>query len=275
MAFVIGQASTIDVSGGGVSGWKGITSFSYNTGVSFNPLFQLTDSPSVGGSESVYAVDVSASPTISVSNYAGFGTSANSGHYTVTMPSPGTCTDSALTVNVTFTPGLCGTNFSGVFSLDGVDDYFITSYSFSKDAEGFGTESWSMQGRPAPAFLIPGSQPPSTFDSVMTVTPEEPSIDVVMVNGIATGTASGDFINSDIDGATDGVNLSFSRVMSYTNVAANKEVSVSAGNVSIGNATLTFNGFIEEFGGATLFRKDGTVVNVSVTVPMNPVYNPT
>jgi hypothetical protein len=266
MVFVIGQASVVSVTGGGNSDWQGITSFSFNTGATFNPLFQLNSAASSTGEGFVYAVDVSASPSVSLSLYSGFDTEANSGHYSVTMPT--SCTDSDLVANIVFTPGLCGSNYGSIFSLGGTEDFFITSYSYSKDVSGFGTESWSFQGKPDPAFLIPGSHPATSFSSVMSGL-EEPSVEVVMVNGIATGNVSGDFSQADLDDTK----LVFDRITDASSVANNKEVSVSAGNVSIGNANVTFNGFVREFGGATLFRRDGIVLNASVTIPVNPVYN--
>lgn len=300
MPYVIGQSSILKVfhNGGSESTlWKGILSFSFNESKGFNPLYQLSNN--LASHRSVYAVEANSSPTASITMYSGYkesGTKYPNSHAFDTTDEID-CDDSPLWVSIEFTPGLC-VPFSdwninrydaSTSSSNSYGKFFISSYSFSKEAQGFGQESWSFQAKPRTSILISSSSPGS-FQNVMDSTVIQDEIDledIHMVSGVVTGSVSGDFDEYNYNDSEDyldraGIDIAYN---SKTNTSqpspgssfvkdklASKSVESSAGALSLGRANVSHSGFVSEIGGSTLIRKDGISVNANATVPLTPVY---
>lgn len=238
MPFVIGQASTITF--GGLN--QGIVSVSWQEGKGFTPLYQL-------GSDSIYAIESSQNQTLSVTIYGNAGSpSFSSGQLDVPN-----CVDSDLKVSVTFTPGLCPSTGSYSFSNR---DFFVTSYSYSKDVQGVGQESWSLVAKPDNSFyMMPGSSLNITSSPINT----DPTI--VMINGFPTG----QFYSEEVSYNEAGMALHSSNLTTKT-------VEVSSGALSLGKAKTVIQGFVSSFGGSTLLKKDGSICEASLNVEFNPIY---
>jgi hypothetical protein len=306
MPYVIGQSSVLNIyTGTGNTPWKGIVSFNFNEGRGFNPLYQL--SKDTNAYNSVYAIEANSNPTISITMHSGYymggvhypnsyGTDGTPLQF-IPYSSPISCADSDMWVSVDFVPGLCtpapdwnvNTYNANPNSLGSYGKFFVNSYSFSKEAQGLGQESWSFQAKPKTAILI--SDSPSSFDTLMNSDVLDDQIDpdnVHMVKGIVTGNVSGEFDEYNVMDSVDylsraGVEISYNNKSNagpypasgtryVTDVLASKTVEVSAGALSTGRATVTHNGFVTKFGASTLIRKDGIAINASVNVNLTPVY---
>ena len=303
MPYVIGQSSILKVfhNGGSESTlWKGIISFSFNEGKGFNPLYQLSNN--LSSHRSVYAVEANSNPTASLTMYSGYKQSGTEYPNSHSFDATGTidCDDSPLWVSIEFTPGLC-VPFSdwninrynaSTSSTNSYGKFFVNSYSFSKDAQGFGQESWSFQAKPRTSILISPSSPGS-FQGVMdsTVIQDEVDLgDIHMVSGVPTGSVSGDFDEYNYNDNEDylsraGIEIAYNKKTDTSppspggsfvkDKLASKTVESSAGALSLGRANVTHNGFVTAFGGSTLIRKDGISVTANVSIPLTPVYQVT
>ena len=269
MPFIIGQSSTITINGKGTD-FAGIISFSFNDGKSFNPLYQLTNLGTA--SSTVYAIDVQENPTVNFSVYSGYDTVVNSPVFTGGDLDVPDCVNSAMSIAVDFVPGLCPVPGGGGSPFLVNDTFYVNSYSFSKDISGFGQESWSAQGLPASHFIIPNS--PTSFSDVTSAAAETAATTVILLNGIPTGNVSGDFSFTHASGILTPESGDAGIVLFASDDIRINQVNsdVSAGALSLGNANITYNGFVSSFGGSTLFRKDGVAINASVSIPISPIY---
>jgi len=146
-------------------------------------------------------------------------------------------------MTVTITPAACGVTLSAIS-----ETMFITSYSYSKEATGYGSESWSLQSKPE----IVGS----------------PTLDPTMLEGVATGTRLDPSIADVV--SDQGVVLIGSK-SGTTEDATETSISVSAGPASTGTYDLTEHGKITRIG-AGVGREDGKRGNASASIPVTPVY---
>jgi len=237
MPFIIGQSSVVSFDG--LS--DGIISFSWQEGKGFSPLYQL-------GSDSLFAVESTGSETVSISIYGGAGTTE------FTDMSTPNCTDSQLSVSVSFTPGFCPVGGASGYTLNN-RTFFVTSYSYSKDIQGVGQESWSLTTYPSSDFYM------MTGNTKVISTPISNSPTIVMINGMPTG----QFYGEGISQAEAGVTL-------YNSTLTTKSAEVSAGALSLGRAKEVTQGFVEKFGNSTLLKKDGTVCEAQVNIEYSPIY---
>ena len=143
-----------------------------------------------------------------------------------------TCAD-ANSLSINISANACGSDPGINFT----DDFFVTSYSYSKDVQGFGQESWSMTTRPIPSE----------------------GADFIMVRSIAEGQTTPDTVG----GQTTGIVLD-------AGLVTGKEVSVQAGNPGIGTADDVTFGTVSQVGGGT-GKFDGYVGNGNVSIPYQPI----
>jgi hypothetical protein len=236
MPFIIGQASTITF--GSLD--QGIVSVSWQEGKGFTPLYQL-------GSDSIYAIESNQNQTLNVTIYGNAGSPSFSN---LDVPN---CTDSSLKVNITFTPGLCPS--TGAYSFSN-REFFVNSYSYSKDVQGVGQESWSLVAKPGNAFYMMTGSSLNITSSSISNTPT-----IVMINGLPTG----QFYSEGVTSGEAGVTL-------HTSNLTTKTMDVSSGALSLGKAKTITQGFVSSFGGSTLLKKDGSICETSVNVEYNPIY---
>ena len=213
MPFVI-SAGTL-VTGFGI----GIQSVNYNDSPQIQRLYQL-------GSGVPFDRNIINQKNLQLTRYAG-------------SPAPGTpfevlastsCDDS--------TSFVIAINVISCYPLSVSETWWPTSYSYSKDVQGWGVESWSFVSKPE---VING-------DGAVAR----------MIRGTAEGQTTTD------GGAETGV------VFLATQVPG-KTMQVSAGQPGIGNAFNVSYGEIHYIGGGT-GKADGRMGNASVSIPYSPIF---
>lgn len=304
MPYVIGQATVIEiVKIGGTIGnpadqWGGITSFNFNESRSFNPLYQL--GATTDGHRHFYAIEASATPTISVSLYSGtydeIGDQAYQNSDQFILPTSFTgCENSDIGVEIRVTPGLCVNASDWNIDVNDYGYFYLTSYAYSKDVTGYGTETWNFQAKPRNRMIVTDpDNPPNDYqeflDNSQLIDGGVPDADIRMIHGIATGTITGEYSEFGDANIPDpeqdyleraGVTISY-RNKPDTNdpqpnpmvidELASKSLEISAGPLTTGTASATHNGFVTACGGSTLIRRDGINLNVNVTVPLTTIY---
>ena len=186
MIAIVGNATQIVVEN--IPG--GITSISYSLSPSTNPLWQL-------GSYDAYDIEIEEVKNVSLQFYG------NVSEEIILEPST-SCVDSTAKLHIYVNPATC---FPGQVSVID-EDFFINSYSYSKDYRGFGQESLSLQSKPILQGYV-GS--------------------IFLLQGIATGNH---LTGLDIV-SNDGITLIGSRAGDPYD-ATGIDISLSAGNLSIG-----------------------------------------
>lgn len=119
------------------------------------------------------------------------------------------------------------------------ENWYVTGYSYTKDAQGWGQESWTMVTAPE------GS------DGASTVT-------ATMIRGIAEGTAT-------VGGASAGVTFIGTTV-------PGESIQVQAGTPGIGRADDSLFGEVSSVGGGTTGQGLGLTGSANVSVPYSPIY---
>ncbi len=209
---------------------SGFVSVSFSVSPSVERLFQL-------GDFDPFDVSVQTQESISISNFGGASTK-------VTLTPSVSCTDSTARMDVTIIPAPC-TGSTIPITRTGNDALFINSYSYSKDFQGFGQESWSLQGKP---ILI-------GFTG-----------NVSFIQGFSEGNRlTGTDIVSD-----DGIVLT-SSTGAGTEDATARNLSVSAGSPGIGQDDTQVFGKVTSIGGA-VGKEDGKRGTSSATVPHTLVF---
>jgi len=152
------------------------------------------------------------------------------------LPTP-ICTD-ANTIKFSFDPGACGPIDSGL-SLNG--NFFVSSYSFTKDVNQFGQESWTLVDKPVTTFTAGGQTGTGTK---------------VMVRGIADGQTT--------------ENLNTGIVLNSTGQTTGVSANISAGNPGTGRANKLILGVVDRVGGSTTNKgsEDGSG---QATIPYSPI----
>lgn len=146
---------------------------------------------------------------------------------------PSTDCDDANSKAVSIVAQGCGSGGQVSFS----DNMYVTSYSYNKDVQGFGSESWSLITKPVPS--------------------DESDDNIRMIRGVAEG-------QSSMYGADTGVD--FSEI-----AAEGQTVDVSAGSPGIGRAFDIEYGEVIQIGGG-LLKQDGLDGTASVSIPYSPLY---
>jgi hypothetical protein len=205
-------------------------SVSFSLSPSVERLFQL-------GSFDAFDINITEQESVSITNYGGASTP-------VSLAPSTSCTDSTAKMAVVITPAPC---FGSVvpISRTGTDSLFITSFSYSKDFQGYGQESWSLQSKPIIAGFT-GSQ--------------------VFIQGFAEGNQ---LVGSDIV-SDDGVEITGS-VVATSFDAEGRSLSVSAGSPGIGTDDTQRFGKVTEIGGG-VGKEDGKKGNASANVPHQIVF---
>lgn len=195
-------------------------------------MFQL-------GSFDAFDINLTTQESASVTNYGGASTP-------VALAPSTSCVDSTAKMDITITPAPC-TGAATPIVRTGPDALFITSFSYSKDFQGFGQESWSLQGKP----VITGFTGSIAF-----------------IQGFAEGNRlTGSDIVSD-----DGVVLVDSATSTPGQVdATGRSLSVSAGSPGLGNDDLQDFGKVTEIGGA-VGKEDGKRGNASANIPHQQIF---
>jgi hypothetical protein len=223
---IIGAGTTVTanlISGGFVS-----VSFSLSPNV--ERLFQL-------GSFDAFDINITEQESVSLTNYGGASTP-------VSLAPSTACVDSNAKMAVTITPAPCSGASTPIIRT-GADSLFITSFSYSKDFQGYGQESWSLQSKPIITGFT-GSQ--------------------VFIQGFAEGNQ---LVGSDIV-SDDGVVLTGS-VVATTFDGEGRNLSVSAGSPGIGTDDTQRFGKITQIGGG-VGKEDGKKGNASANVPHQIVF---
>ena len=124
MPVIIGAGTTVTsdlISGGFVS-------VSFSLSPSVERLFQL-------GSFDAFDLNITEQESVSITNFGGASTP-------VALAPSTACVDSTAKMAVVITPAPC-VGAATPIDRTGADSLFITSFSYSKDFQGFGQESWS------------------------------------------------------------------------------------------------------------------------------------
>lgn len=226
MSVIIGAGTT--VTSNLISG--GFVSVSFNTSPSVERLFQL-------GSFDAFDTQIQTQESVSISNFGG-----------ASLPLPlvqnTDCSDSTAKMDVTIVPAPC-TGSADPIVRSGANALFITSFSYSKDFQGFGQESWSLQGKP----FIPGFTGNQAF-----------------IQGFSEGNR---LVGPDIV-SNDGIVLEGS-VPATAFDAEGRSISVSAGASSLGNDDIQRSGKITQIGGA-VGREDGKRGTSSASIPHQLIF---
>lgn len=123
-------------------------------------------------------------------------------------------------------------------SISVSDDWWVTSYSYQKDVQGWGIESWSLVSRPT----IIGSN----------------DVEARMIRGTAEG-------QSTSNGGAD------TGVIFLTGIITGETLEVSAGQPGIGKSFSINFGEVSTVGNGT-GKADGKEGNASVSIPYTPIY---
>lgn len=215
MPYIIGLGTFITGFG------SGIQSISLNYTPQINRLWEL-------GSRLPYDKDIRKQKNLSITRYSGY-----------TQPSyevlAGTDCTEATPIHLIINASSCYTS-----NVSDTDDWWITSYSYSKDIQGWGMESYNLINRPE---IIGGS-----------------AVIARMIRGTAEGQRTKD------GGADTGIDF-----LSGSVAVEGNTMEVTAGAPSIGKTFTTEFGEVERVGGGT-GKADGLEGNGQVNIPYVPIY---
>lgn len=212
MAFIISQSTFVTGLGG-----RGIVSVNLSLSPQIQRLFDL-------GYTDPFDTNTIEQHSLSVVRYAPGPTHS--------VAASTLCQDAnSLTINITANACGAGNDFNVSY------DFFVNSYSYSKDVQAFGQETWGMITRPIPST----------------------GADFLMIRGIAEGQTTPD----SSGGQTTGINIS-------SGLITGKEISVTAGNPGLGQANDVTFGVVDQIGGGT-GKYDGYTGNGNVTIPYTPI----
>lgn len=226
MVVIIGAGTT--VTSDKISG--GFVSVSFSLSPSVERLFQL-------GSFDAFDIQITEQESVSISNYGGASTPV------VLSPST-SCTDSTASMDVVITPAPC-TGSTTPITRTGTNALFITSYSYSKDFQGFGQESWSLQGKPQIAGFTGN---------------------IAFIQGFAEGNR---IEGSDIV-SNDGIVLTGS-VPATSFDAQGRNIQVSAGSPGLGQDDTQTFGKVTQVGGG-VGQEDGKRGQASASIPHQQIF---
>lgn len=218
MPYII-SAGTL-VNGFGV----GIQSINLNMTPQIQRLYEL-------GSIKPFDKNITQQYSLSISKYS---RGVDGDTYTI---APSINCDDVDGVNISISTGNC----AGGISIS--DKFYITSYSYNKDIQGWGIESYNLITKP----IIVGG----------TVIPR-------LLRGVAEG-------QTTIDGGAN-TGVVFNTGVGYSIINGNS-IEVTAGSPGIGKYTNTIFGEVSQIGGGT-GKADGLDGVASVNIPYIPIYMP-
>lgn len=239
MAVIIGAGSSLTAPGLLVNG-TGVVSINYTYPTTVERLWQL-------GSFSPYYNQTTRVHTLGITVY-GKKPDGTAGTNSISVAPSTTCTDIDA-IEMAFNPSSCSTAIVGF-----QDDYYASSYSYSKESIGYGQETWQFTSK--------------------TIMPVAYTGEIRMLRGICTAQALvGDEAMSVADcGVVEDTAASQDPISST--YYESESGSVSAGATSFGNAEIIRELVITSVGGS--IGKDTTVDGkkgqVSCTLPLQPVY---
>jgi hypothetical protein len=232
LAVVIGSATTLTST---LFSSGGVVSVNFGIQANINRLFEL-------GSFSPYDTFVQKQRTLSIVVY-GKKLSGAGGSQSILVTPSTSCVDTGA-ISITVNPGVCGTPVNPF-----TDNFYPTSYSYSKENLGHGQESWSFTSKPI-------------LDSYNGT--------IIFLRGIATGqilTGAGVMTEANMGVVVDTV----ASRDSLGNFIEGEQGSVSAGFPGIGNYDIQREVVVTRVGGS-LGRSDGKRGQSQVTIPMTPVF---
>ncbi len=208
---------------------SGFVSVSFSDSATVERLFEL-------GEFDPFDVTVQTQESISITNFGG--TSS-----TLALAPSTSCDDSTARMDVTITPAPC-TGSTTPITRTGDDALFINSFSYSKDFQSFGQETWSLQGKPILEDFTGSS---------------------VFLQGFSEGTQ---LVGADIV-SDDGVALTSSTTGSFD--AESRNLQVSAGFPGLGQDDTQQFGKVTSIGGG-VGKEDGKRGTASANVPHTLVF---
>jgi len=228
MTVIIGAGTT--VTSDKIS--SGFVSVSFTLSPQVERLFQL-------GEFDAFDVNVTTQESASITSYGGASTP-------VSLAPSTSCDDSTARMDVVITPAPC-TGAVDQISRTGSNALFITGFSYSKDFQGFGQESWSLTGKP----IIEGFTGSIAF-----------------IQGFSEGNR---ITGSDIV-SNDGLVLVDSKTSTPGQVdATGRNLSVSAGSPGLGNDDLQDFGRVTQIGGG-VGKEDGKRGTSTASIPHQLVF---
>jgi hypothetical protein len=211
---------------------SGFVSVSFNLAPQVERLFQL-------GSFNAFDTNITTQESASITSYGGASTP-------VALAPSTSCDDSTAKMDITITPAPC-TGSADPIIRTGSNALFITGFSYSKDYQGFGQESWSLTGKP----IIEG------FTG-----------SIAYIQGFAEGNR---ITGSDIV-SNDGLVLVDSETGTIGQVdATGRNLSVSAGSPGLGNDDEQDFGRATQIGGG-VGKEDGKRGTSSASIPHQLVF---
>lgn len=226
MVVIIGAGTTVTSS----IITSGFVSVSFSVSPTVERLFEL-------GSFDPFDINVQTQESISITNFGGASTP-------LTLTPSTSCDDSTARMDVTITPAPC-TGSTTPIVRTGADALFINSFSYSKDFQSFGQESWSLQGKP----LLVGFTGSTAF-----------------IQGFAEGNQ---LVGADIV-SDDGVALTSSTGVGSFDATA-RNLQVSAGSPGLGQDDTQEFGKVTAIGGG-VGKEDGKRGTASANVPHQLVF---
>lgn len=233
MAVIIGGGSSVTSS---LLAGGGVVSVNFGLQANIERLYSL-------GSFDIYDISTTKQRTFSMNVY-GKKPVGTGGTNTYSVTPSSSCAD-ANSVSITFNPSACGGSVVGF-----TDTFFVSSYSYSKDLTGYGQESWAFTTKPIHVPSYGGT--------------------IYMLRGLATGqllTGTGVMTAPDMGVIIDETNSKDSS----GNDIESESGSVSSGFPGIGNVDTTREIAVSTVGGSD-GKDDGNKGQVSVSIPMSPVY---
>lgn len=238
MAVVIGSSTIVSTT---LFPDGGIVSVNFGYRASLNRLWEL-------GSWDPYDSYVQYQRELSITSY-GRKADGSGGSQVFPLPPSTTCADASY-VNIAVTPGACGVTITPF-----QEDFFPSSYSYSKNRFDWGQESWSFASKPV-------------IDQYTGT--------IYLLRGISTGQINTNSVSQGLTGQMDPVDMGVvindtASRDSQGNYIEGYSASVSAGFPGIGEYSLQREIVVDSVGGS-IGQDDGKLGQCSVTIPMNPVY---
>lgn len=163
---------------------------------------------------------------------------------------PNTTCDDATSVSIEVSPGACGVAIAPF-----QEDFYPSSYSYSKENFGFGQESWSFASKPVVSSY---------------------SGQIYLLRGISTGQINANSASQGLTGQMEPVDMGVvindtSSRDSNGDYIEGYSASVSAGATSIGQYELQREVVVDSVGGS-IAKSDGLRGQCSITIPNNPLF---
>ena len=228
MVVIIGAGTT--VTSDKIS--SGFVSVSFNLAPQVERLFQL-------GSFNAFDTNVTTQESASITSYGGASTP-------IALAPSTSCADSLARMDVTITPAPC-TGGADPIVRTGASALFITGFSYSKDYQGYGQESWSLTGKP----IIEGY-----------------TGSIAYIQGFAEGNriTGGDIVSNDGLVLVDSATGTGGQVD-----ATGRTLSVSAGSPGLGNDDDQDFGRATQVGGG-VGKEDGKRGQSSASIPHQLIF---